>query len=111
MDPQILVPYDPREALSIAEAAKVTQRSQTTVKKWCALYFIGRRIVGGPWEVSLVALAMLLDGNQPALRAYLAGDRTGPLVADYFSAAGLGDQDSRQNRRNSSQTTKMTRTT
>ena len=50
------------------------------------MYHIGRRVVGGPWQVSRVALAMLLDGNNAALGAYLSGDRDGPLVAPYFAA-------------------------
>ena len=89
MDPQVLVPFDAREAITLREAAKIAGRSESTLKSWCGLYFIGRRIVGGPWQVSTVALAALLDGNQAALRAYLAGDRGGPLVAPYFERAGL----------------------
>jgi hypothetical protein len=30
---------------------------------------------------------MFLDGNGAALRAYLSGDRAGPLVAPYFAVA------------------------
>jgi hypothetical protein len=36
-----------------------------------------------------VALAMLLDGNKEALAAYLAGDRSFPAVAEYFSRCGV----------------------
>jgi hypothetical protein len=36
-----------------------------------------------------VALAMLLDGNKEALAAYLAGDRSSPAVAEYFSRCGV----------------------
>jgi hypothetical protein len=34
--------------------------------------------------VSKVALAMFLDGNQPALNAYLAGNRESEEVLEYF---------------------------
>jgi hypothetical protein len=36
------------------------------------------------WSVSKVALAMFLDGDLKALRAYHAGDRTSDLVAPFF---------------------------
>jgi hypothetical protein len=39
--------------------------------------------------VSQVALAMFLDGDQGALRAYLAGDRSSELVRGYFGRFGL----------------------
>lgn len=58
---------------------------------WCRDHDIGRHIAGGPWLVSRVALAMFLNDDAAALRAYLAGDRSGPLVAEYFQAEGLGD--------------------
>lgn len=86
--PKVLVPYDRREAISLAQAAKVCGKSQSTVRGWCSRYWIGRRVVGGKWEVSRAALQMLLDGNNAALEAYLSGDRKGPLVARYFDAIG-----------------------
>ncbi len=42
------------------------------------------RVAGGPWQVSRPALLMLLDGNQKALKAYLAGDRESEAVLTYF---------------------------
>lgn len=84
--PKILVPYNPREAISLRRAAEIAGRSESTVRSWCGLYHIGRRVVGGPWQVSRVALSMLLDGNDEALSAYLSGDRDGLLVAPYFAA-------------------------
>jgi hypothetical protein len=39
--------------------------------------------------VSRVALAMFLDDDASALRAYLAGDRESGLVMSYFRRAGL----------------------
>ena len=90
MSPQILVPFDKREAMTLRAAAELAGRSEGTVRMWCERYGIGRRVAGGPWAVSRVALAMLLDGNAEALAAYHAGDRHGPLVAPYFERLGLG---------------------
>jgi hypothetical protein len=50
---------------------------------------LGRRVGGGPWLVSKVGLAMFLDGDAKALRAYHSGDRTDPKVIGYFERAGL----------------------
>ena len=83
--PMILVPFNRRETISLREAAKVAGRCESTVRGWCGAYDIGRRIGNGPWQVSRVALAMFLDGAEDALRAYLAGDRTGELVEGYFA--------------------------
>jgi hypothetical protein len=63
--------------------------SELVVRTWCYQHHIGRRVAGGPWCVSRVALAMLLDGNADALAAYHAGDRHGPLVASYYERLGL----------------------
>jgi hypothetical protein len=87
--PSILTPFDKRESMSLAEAAKLAGRSEGTLKTWCHQWSIGRRVAGGPWCVSRVALAMLLDGDAVALRAYHAGDRHGPLVAPYYERLGL----------------------
>ena len=57
------------------------------MRTWCEVYGLGRRIGNGPWSVSKVALAMHLDGDRKALRAYHAGDRTSDLVAPYFRRA------------------------
>jgi hypothetical protein len=87
--PSVLTPFDKRESMTLADAAKQAGRSESTVKTWCQKWSIGRRVAGGPWCVSRVALAMLLDGNATALKAYHAGDRHGPLVAPYYERLGL----------------------
>jgi hypothetical protein len=51
---------------------------------WCIQRGLGRRVRGGKWVVSKVALAMHLDGDASTLAAYLAGDRSGPAVKAYF---------------------------
>jgi len=79
MSPQILIPFDKRESMTLRDAAKLAGKSEGTVRTWCQQHDIGRRVAGGPWCVSRVALA-----------AYLAGDRHGVLVAPYYERLGLG---------------------
>jgi hypothetical protein len=86
--PQILLPFDIREALTLREAAAIAGRTPVTVRTWCSLYNLGRRIAG-QWRVSRVALAMFLDSNREALRAYLNGDRQCEAVLEYFERCGL----------------------
>lgn len=89
--PRCLIPFDRREGLTTSEAAARASRTERTIRMWCRDHDIGRHVAGGPWLVSRVALAMFLNDDAAALRAYLAGDRSGPLVAEYFQAEGLGD--------------------
>jgi hypothetical protein len=86
--PQILLPFDIREALTLREAAAIAGRTPVTIRTWCSIYDLGRRI-GGQWCVSKVALAMYLDSNREALRAYLSGDRENDAVLEYFERCGL----------------------
>jgi hypothetical protein len=86
--PQILIPFDRREALSLAEAAEVAGRSSETVRRWANIEDLGRKI-GGQWMLSRVALAMWLDGNRRSLRLYHSGDRTSAEVRSYFDRLGL----------------------
>jgi hypothetical protein len=81
---KILTPFDKRECISLKEAADIAGRSESTMRNWCDEYGLGRRIGGGPWSVSKVALLIFLDGNTKALQAYHAGDRSSELVASYF---------------------------
>jgi hypothetical protein len=96
-EPKILVPFDAREAISVRIAARLAGVSERTVHNWCVAHSIGRRIAGGPWRISRPALWMLLDGDQEALRAYLAGDRASERVAWYFRRAGLKTPQTPQN--------------
>jgi hypothetical protein len=88
-NPQVLIPYDKQEAITLRQAALIAGRSESTLRSWCQAHYIGRRVAGGPWMVSRVALAMFLDDDARALCAYLAGDRESRLVAHYFRRAGL----------------------
>src|SRR3712207_3535435 len=74
--PRVLLPFDRREAITVGAAANITGRAERTIRDWCEAHHLGRRIGGSPWIVSRVALAMFLDGDEPALAAYLAGDRS-----------------------------------
>ena len=85
----ILVPFDTRESMSIAVAAKFSGKAENTIRLWAERYGIGRKI-GGDWHISRVALRIFLDGDMGALAAYHAGDRTNPLVRPYFERAGCG---------------------
>src|SRR3954452_1330101 len=88
--PHVLIPFHPREAITTAVAARIAGRAERTIRLWCEQHHIGRRVGGGPWMVSRVALTMLLDGDDAALAAYLAGDRSGARVVAYYQRAGLG---------------------
>jgi hypothetical protein len=45
----VLIPYDRREAISLRIAAEIAGRSETTVRGWCGVHDIGRRVANGPW--------------------------------------------------------------
>ena len=75
MKASVLQPFDPAEAIGVAEAAARSGKSDRTIRNWCMERQIGRRIAG-QWAVSAVALDMLLAGDDDSLQAYLAGDRS-----------------------------------
>jgi hypothetical protein len=84
----ILHPYNPSEAIRIAKAATLAGKSDRTIRNWCRERHIGRRIAG-QWAVSVVALDMLLAGDQDSLEAYLAGDRSSATVVSYYAARSI----------------------
>jgi hypothetical protein len=86
----VLIPYDPREGISLSEATALTGKKVGTIRNWCVQHHLGRRVGGGTWVVSKVALAMFLDGDVKALQAYHGGERTDPCVIAYFERLGLG---------------------
>jgi hypothetical protein len=92
LEPQgrtILVPFDKRECISLKQAADIAGKSESTMRAWAEEHGLGRRIGDGIWSVSLVALAMFLDGNRNALRAYHQGDRVSEAVLAYYRRAGF----------------------
>jgi hypothetical protein len=91
LKPHVLIPFDLKEALAISEAATIAGRSTVTVRTWAANFDLGRP-VGGRWMISRVALAMFLESDRKALRAYLSGDRENALVIDYFRRFGIQPQ-------------------
>ena len=45
-EPQVLRPFNRSEVLSIAGAAEIAGRPVRTLRQWCLLHDIGRRIGG-----------------------------------------------------------------
>lgn len=82
--PRVLLPFNADEALTVSQACVFAKRSAPTMRLWAEDYDIGRR-VAGKWMISIVALAMHLDGDRPALALYLSGDRESSSVLDYFA--------------------------
>jgi hypothetical protein len=86
-DRKMLTPFDRRECLSLKDAADIAGKSESTMRGWCEQHGLDRRVGGGTWSVSKVALTMFLDGDTKALRAYHAGDRSSELVIQYYNRA------------------------
>ena len=88
-DRKILTPYNPREAISTAQAAARAGKSVGTIRYWCCKHGIGRKIAG-EMHVSRVALEMVLEGDCAALALYHSGDaRHEPTVRNYFVRLGI----------------------
>lgn len=83
MQPRVLIPWNPAEAMTVAEAAAFARRNPRTMREWAAKFDIGRR-VAGEWVISRVALLMWLENDTAALSAYLLGEREAEPVAAYF---------------------------
>jgi hypothetical protein len=90
-DWRVLIPFDRREGVGLKEAAKRAGKSEATVRTWCAQHGVGRRVGGGNWVISQVALAMFLDDARDALAAYHNGERRSDIVAAYYRRCGLAD--------------------
>lgn len=86
---KVLTPYDPREGISLALAAKRANKSERTMRYWCSQHGLGRRVGGGVWVVSQVALTMFIDGDAETLAAYHSGDRSSERVRSYFERLGV----------------------
>ena len=50
----VLVPFDPLESISVVTAAKISGKSENTIRLWAERYGIGRKI-GGDWHISRVS--------------------------------------------------------
>lgn len=88
-----LDPFAVEERISVGEAAAIAGKSERTMRAWCVEHGIGRRVAGGTWAVSKVALAMLLDGDLEALAAYRdrGARRSSEPVARYYRRCDLAD--------------------
>ena len=80
------------EGLRLDEAARVAGKSARTVRNWCVERGIGRKVGGGTWVVSRVALAMFLEDDLDAFTAYRDHGVRGSYepVAKYYRRLGLG---------------------
>jgi hypothetical protein len=88
-----LYPFTVEECTSPQEAEPIAGVTERTIRNWCVVHGIGRRIAGGRWAVSKVALAMLLDGDLEALAAYRDRGARGSSkpVAEYYRRCDLAD--------------------
>ena len=86
--PAVLKPYDPNEVIGIRAACKLSGGSRGRMIQLCEQHGLGRKI-GARWAVSRVALHAFLNDDHEGLNAYLTGDRTGPVVAHLYRAAGV----------------------
>ena len=88
-----LVPFHAAEGLTLGRAAEIAGKSERTLRNWCVEHGIGRRVAGGAWVVSRVALGMLLDGDLDALICYRDhGVRASyDPVARYYHRFDLGE--------------------
>lgn len=85
---KILSPFNPKEAISTAQAAARSGKSVETIRWWATRHGIGRKI-GGEMHISRVCLEMLLEGDDAALAIYHAGERHTETVQRYFDALGI----------------------
>lgn len=83
-----LIPFDPREAMSVSEASRRWKIQARKLRRWAEERGIGRTI-GGRVLLSQPALIMLLEGDDDALQQYLLGDRSSFAVTRYFDRCGL----------------------
>lgn len=88
MLPQVLLPYDPREAATLTEAARYLKVSKRTATRMASTRDIGRRI-DGRWLFSRVAMLLVMEGKPDALTRYLAGDRQSDDVVQAFARFGI----------------------
>lgn len=89
-EPQVLRPFIAAEALSVPAAALIAKCSRGTIRNWASRYGIGRRIAGGHWRISAIALQMLLENDEAALTRFITGDRQSECVRTHIERLGFG---------------------
>ena len=88
MLPQVLFPYDDREAATLPEAARFMKVSKRTATRWASTRDIGRR-VDNRWLFSRVAMRFVMESNSDALARYLTGDRSSADIVAAFGRFGI----------------------
>ena len=58
------------------QAPEILLTAARHIRNWCIEHGVGRRVGGGQWVVSNVALAMFLDGDDVVLTAHKEGNRS-----------------------------------
>ena len=58
------------------QAPEILLTAARHIRNWCIEHGVGRRVGGGQWVVSSVALAMFLDGDDVVLTAHKEGNRS-----------------------------------
>src|SRR5258708_28898221 len=66
-------------------------KSPSTMRGWCEEHGLGRRVGGGTWMASKVALAMFLVDGLMGFRPYHAGKLAGPPGISFFLRERLGE--------------------
>ena len=78
------------ECLDIKRAADHAGKCDRTIRRWIKQHGIGRQSVdGGPYDVSLPALEMVIHGDLKALEMLRTGRRSEPSVRRYLEFLGL----------------------
>lgn len=80
----------PDECLNIKRAAHHAGKNDRTIRRWIKQHGIGRQSAnGGPYDVSLPALEMVMHGDLAALEMLRSGQRSAPAVRRYLDFLGL----------------------
>ena len=79
----------PHESTVSAQDLETPLTAARHIRNWCIEHGVGRRVGGGQWVVSKVALAMFLDGDDVVLTAHKEGNRSNNCVVPYFRREGL----------------------
>jgi hypothetical protein len=78
------------ECLPIKRAADHAGKCDRTIRRWIKQHGIARRSVdGGPYDVSLPALEMVMHGDLHALELLRSGRRLAPEVQRYLEFLGI----------------------